>query len=1459
MLEDLSASIKALLEYELKTPGEEVVPDLSISFDQPDEEFPPASITKPAVNLFMYDIREDLKLRHNERFFYELNSPTTTTVSRNPLLVECSYLVTAWSDSEVAAAHDEHYVLSTIVKALRRYNCLPDTLPNKIDPNGAPVQILQGSLQGMFPLPRAFTIQDGYLQTLGEFWRSMGHEPKPRFNYTVTIAVDAFEPRERSVIDTVELSLAESAAPEAESDEATLQLLLPDDDARLLAGAEFLLATNIDADQRGPAVAAITGGGFIAAWRSSSSLIGEEPADLPGIAAQLYDADGNLVGAEFLANTFTVNDQRDVEVAGLRDGGFVMVWKTSDPATGDTGNGIAGRRYDGNGNAVTNEFLVNSVTLGDQEEPIVTGLADGGFVVMWESDTATGDDSGFGIVGQRYGSDNTAVGGEFLVNTFTSSNQRSVDVASLTDGGFITVWESNDPGIGDTDGIVAQRYDANGALVDSEFLVNTVTTSSQFGAKVAGLSNGGFVVIWDSDSASGDSSAQGVVGQLYGADSTAVGSEFLVNTFTGNSQSNADVASLADGGFVVAWETMDVATGDTDGIAARRYDVNGNALGSEFLVNTFTTDGQQIPEVTGLADGGIVVVWRTFDAGTGDDNGVAARQYAFADTLIVDVLANDTDVDPDDTLSLDSVTVTGELGQAWIAFNKLVFYAGTDFDYLDEGESTTVTVCYTMSDASGFSSDASVEITVVGRKHVYEAQLLVADGDEAGAKVKAGSEFLVNTHTVDTQDDPHILLLSDGTYFVFFESYEPAGDTEEWGIVGRHYSAEGEALGGEFVVNTHTMESQFDPHAVLFGDNKFVVVWQTGDEETGDSDPDSIAGRLFSEDGVPLGEEFLVNTHTNDFQSDPWVASTGNGGFVVVWQSASSLAGDAEPDSIAGRLFSATGVPLGDEFLVNTFTANDQNDPKAVGLTGGGFVVVWDSGDLATGDTSGQGLVARLFNANGEAQGAEFLVNTYTGNDQTDAHVAGLSDGGFVVVWETQDPATGDGDDQGIAARRFSATGVPLGDEFLVNTHTFDFQGDPNVASLTDGGFLVVWESEQPTGDTDGHGVVARRYDKDGIALGGEFLLNTYTGDYQTDPQVAALKDGGFVVAFESNDPVIGDTDFEGVVARHYQFTETFIIDVLAHKAGIYDSSSFTLDAVDALPAGSGTVSIVNNKMVFYAGTDFDYLDAGETAEVVINYTWTGNLGQTSNSSVTVKVIGRFLPPQLSNLKLWLESSTPSTITTADGAVSQWDDLSGNGFDLSQATSSLQPVSTLGNGIAFDGVSDVLTRGDALGLTGSPDITAFIVFENLNFTTSRYFKIGDGSGASLQLSYNAGGGIGAAIYSVVYGNGSINFNNIFTGDEIRFNERILITVNRPASTNHNSTRLWYNGVEISRTSSSTNNLNLSDNGYIVGAQDTSGTNTLGGIVFEHIVYEETFSDEDREKVESYLMGKWDVT
>ena len=205
MIEDLDASIKALLEYELAG----IHPNLSISFESPDDDFPSGVVTAPAVDLFLYDIREDLELRHNERYMRSGGPGSTTLLSREPVYVECTYLITAWSASTETAAHDEQVIISDVVRALYRYVSIPETLPDKNDPDGEPVQILQGELSGSDPLPRAFTIQTGHLQNPSEFWSAMGGKPKPQCNYQVTFPMDVFSPIRSKPIQSVNLSLPE--------------------------------------------------------------------------------------------------------------------------------------------------------------------------------------------------------------------------------------------------------------------------------------------------------------------------------------------------------------------------------------------------------------------------------------------------------------------------------------------------------------------------------------------------------------------------------------------------------------------------------------------------------------------------------------------------------------------------------------------------------------------------------------------------------------------------------------------------------------------------------------------------------------------------------------------------------------------------------------------------------------------------------------------------------------------------------------------------------------------------------------------------------------------------------------------------------------------------------------------------------------------------------------------------
>ena len=161
------------------------------------------------------------------------------------------------------------------------------------------------------------------------------------------------------------------------------------------------------------------------------------------------------------------------------------------------------------------------------------------------------------------------------------------------------------------------------------------------------------------------------------------------------------------------------------------------------------------------------------------------------------------------------------------------------------------------------------------------------------------------------------------------------------------------------------------------------------------------------------------------------------------WDGSSGASGDTGVDTTAGSAFSV-GVESasisvqgdipdfssGSEFLVNTETANAQKAPSAAALSGGGYVIVWDS---LNQDGSGRGVYGQRYDANGNTVGTEFQVSTETANDQKTAVVTALSDGGFVVFWISD---LQDGGGEGVYGQRFNAGGAAVGSEFLVNTFT---------------------------------------------------------------------------------------------------------------------------------------------------------------------------------------------------------------------------------------------------------------------------------------------------------------------------------------------------------------------------------------------------------------------------------------
>lgn len=374
-----------------------------------------------------------------------------------------------------------------------------------------------------------------------------------------------------------------------------------------------------------------------------------------------------------------------------------------------------------------------------------------------------------------------------------------------------------------------------------------------------------------------------------------------------------------------------------------------------------------------------------------------------------------------------------------------------------------------------------------------------------------GPEFRVNTYTTNEQTDVAVSQSkANGDFLVVWAS--DGQDGSGLGIYGqRHNGCGGVPLGSEFRVNTYTTGSQRHPSVVapsILGN--YVVVWES---EAEDGSSGGIFGQRYALSGLPLGPEFRVNTFTTLQQVQPSVGISGNGDFVVVW---SSKGQDGQDYGVFGQRYAVSGAPLGGEFQVNTYTTGYQSHPDVAcvpSFTTADCIVVWTSQgqDGSSGGVFGQRLL------NGAPTGPEFRVNSYTTGYQGDVSI---DDGGqFVAAWSSDGQ---DGSDRGVFAQRFSSFGgFPEGPEFRVNTYTAGYQGSASVG-FDGSGFVIVWSSNGQDGSSSA--VFGQRYNlgMNGIPDGPEFRVNTYTTGAQELAAAAAetgnLAVGGrFVVVWQSN------------------------------------------------------------------------------------------------------------------------------------------------------------------------------------------------------------------------------------------------------------------------------------------------------------------------------------------------------
>ncbi len=410
----------------------------------------------------------------------------------------------------------------------------------------------------------------------------------------------------------------------------------------------------------------------------------------------------------------------------------------------------------------------------------------------------------------------------------------------------------------------------------------------------------------------------------------------------------------------------------------------------------------------------------------------------------------------------DVASVTSREPRAALSLN-----AAEDLQFeFDSNERQIASVAKAVKNASvAGNSDGSYVVVrqqLISSRRGYDlfGQRYDSNGD------RVGGQFRVNAISRGDQINPQIAVSSDGSFSVVWQSRDD--DDDDWNIMTRSFDADGVATRTrEYVVHSETSGDQVNPSIAYLDSANYVVAWNGRGHGKNADGSGIFAQRIALND--PVGDQIRVNSYKPGLQSQPAVAASMDGDFVIAWQGN----GDGDSSGIYMRKFFVDGqdVTRSREIRVNSLTAGDDQHPS-VGISSvdDTMLVSWQNELADDANVRGQ-----LFDASLNRIGSTLDINQTVGDTQQRPSVTALSqdeetgDDGeitseavndFVITWE----GAGAEDSYGIYSRRMSSTGEMMGDEVLVNKRNLDGdQTGPAIANVGTG-VEIVWSGNTSTG-----------------------------------------------------------------------------------------------------------------------------------------------------------------------------------------------------------------------------------------------------------------------------------------------------------------------------------------------------------------------------------------------------------
>jgi len=386
----------------------------------------------------------------------------------------------------------------------------------------------------------------------------------------------------------------------------------------------------------------------------------------------------------------------------------------------------------------------------------------------------------------------------------------------------------------------------------------------------------------------------------------------------------------------------------------------------------------------------------------------------------------------------------------------------------------------------------------------------------AGFEARAlGSATRVNQYTASDQQLPAAAGDGAGNSVVAWDSFGQDGSLS--GIYARRLDAAGNPLGAEFRVNTRSDNRQTNPAVAMSADGRFVVAWNSnGVNGVGLG----IFAQRYAADGTPQGGEIEVAV-SGEYSIQPGVglAMDPQGNFIVLWADRRIPGGFSSLDTrtIQAQRYGPEGLAKGGPVTVESSVFPTVRNPTATMDAAGNFVVAWVQGPSGVSKSQ---VFARRMAASGLPRAAAFRVteNSDQVSDVDRARIAGNDAGAFVIVWE---PLANDAGSSGAYLRVYDGSGRALRSGFRAGTNG-EIRRHPS-ASMNGSGFVVAGHND---------GVWAQRYDLQGNRIGSDFRPDTSGAPFTQLFGIPVLDShGGLTLVWQDWQQ---DGDGRGISVRRY-------------------------------------------------------------------------------------------------------------------------------------------------------------------------------------------------------------------------------------------------------------------------------------------------------------------------------------